>query len=92
MSNLEEYLAGTEPNKPASALRFESVSRAEEGIELHFQAMANRSYTVQFQPDCSESGWAKLQDVAASPEPHTVTVPDQTAGSRFYRIVTPAVP
>jgi hypothetical protein len=93
-SNLAEYLSGTDPNDPASRLRIESIMGLAEEALLRFQAVAGRSYTVQY-ADTLEGGWRKLMDV--EPQGETVDLelsdPGQAARtSRYYRLVTPRAP
>ncbi len=94
-SNLQEYLAGTNPQSGASRLRFESVTRAAGGVELQFTAVANRSYSILYQEALNSPTWLKLADVAAQPVTQPITVTDSSSlgqSQRYYRVVTPALP
>jgi len=92
MSNEQEYLAGTNPQDPAS--RFTQAITVDGGAPtLRFIARAGRGYTVQFSNTLG--GWTKLSDVAPQAVTGEVAVADpSTAGQakRFYRILTPALP
>jgi hypothetical protein len=91
-SNLQEYVAGTNPLDAQSRLKIDSIA-VTSGITLSFLAASNRTYTVQFTgaPDSGE--WQKLADISARPTDHVEFIPDVTASTnRFYRLVTPQQP
>jgi len=96
-SNLQEYVAGTDPTDASSVLKIESIlwnGVAGIPLKIRFTAMPNKSYTVQCQ-DYSGAFWIKLADVAADPAAHAAEVKDYGAskyGLRLYRIVTPQQP
>lgn len=94
-SNLQEYIAGTNPQSAASRLRLESVTQTAGGVELQFTAAAGRSYSILYQDSLNVGAWLKLVDVAAQPATQTIVVTDSASlaqSQRFYRIVTPAAP
>lgn len=91
-SNLHEYLAGTNPNDPASVLKL-IVLETPEGIHLRFQTVAGRSYTLQRRGDVAGSSWTNLQDFPPSPANGIGEFIDSTpsqAPQRYYRVVTPS--
>jgi hypothetical protein len=93
-SNLDEFLAGTDPRDPTSVFKFTHVSAAPEGIHLQFSTVANRSYSVQVRSNVSGT-WQKLQDIPPSSTNGVANVYDFTttnAVQRLYRAVTPALP
>jgi T5SS/PEP-CTERM-associated repeat protein len=47
MSNLQEYLAGTDPNSSASCLRIISAVRTSNDIRIEWKAVGAKSYVVQ---------------------------------------------
>ncbi len=93
-NNVQEFTAGTDPKDAQSVLRAE-VSEPNLGaattLTIRFQAMPDRSYTVQRQ-DSAGAPWIKVGDVPAGGSARPVevndTLPNQSA-TRFYRIVTP---
>ena len=93
MSNLEEYLAGTNPLDALSVLKIAfTVTNAQ---WLEFVAQTNLSYSVQWRTNLNSSLWQSLTNVSAQSLAHTVQV--NTAGSppaaeRYYRVVTPSAP
>ncbi len=92
MSNRAEYIAGTDPNDPASYLRVEpNVLTGTAAIE--FQAVSNRTYTVEFTDLLGNGVWQKLTDVLARPVTGTERIPDPDwTERRYYRVLTPYRP
>jgi hypothetical protein len=92
MTNLQEYLAGTNPQEPASALRLEIEHTVGAIPTLRFQAAANRSYTVQSRTSLGADPWSKVADFPADLVDRTVTleVPPVSAPAAYFRLVTPA--
>jgi hypothetical protein len=91
-SNLEEYIAGTDPRDARSRLRIESLSVSAKSV-LAFTAAADRSYTIQYTPGIDPAAWARLADVPARPTNHAAVVSDSSISTnRYYRLITPALP
>ena len=94
-TNFQEYLAGTDPQNASSFLRFEGIVPSAAGNEISFFAAAGRTYTVLYRDSVTAGGWQKLFNTAAPPESQMVYFTDTAGtgqGSRFYRLVTPALP
>jgi hypothetical protein len=91
-SNLAEFNAGTNPRDRTSVFKLDLTS-APGGISLNFTAIAARSYTVQFRDELSSGTWQNLTTipVGASTRVENVVAPFSGA-SRFYRVITPALP
>ncbi len=93
-TNLQEYLAGTDPQDPQSYLRIDSIHLLPGGVALRFLAVAGHSYTVQF-CDRLNTPWQKLADVQPPLVTTSVEVPDATGAAgfaHFYRLATPRLP
>ena len=92
MSNLAEFLAGTDPADFSSYLRidqtfFPGVSR------IQFAAVSNRTYSVQYSDVVPAANWQKLADVVSQPSNRVELFLDPLAHTnRFYRVVTPRQP
>ncbi len=94
-SNLAEYLAGTNPHSSADVFKAELTPPGPSGPIIRFTAIAEKTYTVQYKTTLTDPTWQRVGDVSAQGSTAIVEVPDPagaTAGQRFYRIVTPAVP
>jgi hypothetical protein len=97
MSNLQEYLAGTDPLDPLSCLQLQlrAPSPGTAGPVLSFTAMAGIDYTLQHCDDLSSGFWHRLNDIPADPTTHIVSLNEleiPPSGTRFYRVVTPLRP
>ena len=92
LTNLEEYLAGTNPQSAASTLRL-TATLGPSSVNLQFNAMAGRTYSVLYSTLLPAVAWTKLTDIAPQGTGGPVVVQDPGGGpQRFYRVVTPAVP
>ena len=92
MPNRDEYLAGTDPANPASYLRIDQNTAANQA-NLQVATISNRTYSVQFMDSVNGGPWSKLADIVASPTNRVRTIPDPVwTTNRFYRVVTPAQP
>jgi hypothetical protein len=94
LSNRQEYLAGTNPNDPASFLRIElvDVDLSTPAALLSFNAASNKTYTVQYRDTLAGAGWSRLIDIEAVLTNRFMQVTDRNpnASARFYKLVTPA--
>jgi hypothetical protein len=93
MANLQEMQAGTHPRSTSSVLSIRSVTVSDIGTLVRFEAMSGRTYTVEYAADPVLGPWLRLAEVPSGPDVREVAVPDPAQlGTRFYRLVTPAVP
>lgn len=92
LSNLQEYLAGTDHEDANSSLKFAQITVGS-NVTLTFPAVADKTYSVLYQNSPAETGWTKLTDVSASATNGLQSVTDSLGGAatRFYRLVTPAL-
>jgi hypothetical protein len=91
-SNLEEYLAGTDPSDPQSYLKIERIE-ATGSATLWFNAASNKTYTVEYTDALGSAGWSKLADVVARSTNRTESVFDPASvAHRSYRLITPRQP
>jgi hypothetical protein len=88
LTNVQEYLAGTDPNDPASSLRITSCQLAPDAasVVLQFTAVSNKAYRVEYRNEASS--WARLAEVAAASTNRAVSIPDAISPdrSRVYRV------
>lgn len=99
MSNLQEYLAGTNPNDANSVLRITTESFAVGGTStsLTWKSVPTRFYYVQKNPNLSTSSWTDSGLGLVSPAGGATTTAgftDSKAPVRFYRVeaVRPLTP
>jgi|GEM_PF-320912 len=94
MSNLAEFIAGTDPSDPSSYLKVEQ-NTVPGTATISFGAAAGRSYTIQFATRLSAApqDWQRLADFVARPTARVETVVDPDwSTNRFYRVATPRQP
>jgi hypothetical protein len=94
MTNLAEYRAGTDPTDGLSALRFNLAEYSAEEVRLGFVAMPDRSYSLQFRAAAGLGQWETLTTIPPGPNRQVEILQPVPSGSvsRFYRLVTPALP
>jgi hypothetical protein len=91
LNNREEFLAGTYPSDPASALRINSVVVTPGGAQLTFPSAPGVAYRVETRKDVGSGLWWVLADqllgTGSLLELFDPTAAAQPAG--FYRLVRP---
>ena len=95
VSNLQEFLSGTDPQDKLSYLKIGAAGPNEGNVRLTLPAVAGRSYSVQYRDLTPSSLWQKLPpDLAARTTNWVAEVLDPVGASqkRFYRLVTPLQP
>jgi len=92
ISNYQEYLAGTDPTNALSRLTATIVFSGGSS-DVSFQALSNKTYSLQFRDDFNGGSWSRLTEVFARPSNRVEVISTPSVSSnRFYRIVTPAQP
>ena len=93
MTNLQEFIAGTDPQDAQSYLKLDPVSAGFGVCVLRFVAVSNRTYSVLSKDFLDTNAWTKLQDVPARPTNRVEFVTDHNTNrpARFYRLATPSV-
>jgi hypothetical protein len=93
MTNLQEYLAGTSHLDPNSYLKLEKIIMAG-NVTLQFKAVSNHTYSVLYSTTLPNPTWLNLTNVPAQSGSLMMSVTDAQGGmqTRFYRLVTPALP
>ena len=97
MSNLGEYLSGTDPLDTNSSLKLHVLTRSPwtGRPEISFTAMPDKGYTVQYSTTAALGIWHKLSDVPTEASVRMITLDDPgalSAAIRFYRVITPIQP
>lgn len=93
MTNLQEFLAGTNPSDAASELSLQVVRSG--SLTLSFSAMAEKSYTIEYSDSLTPGSWQRLADVPAvsSPPARMIQISDpDTVTNRYYRVRSPQLP
>ena len=89
MTNLAEYIAGTNPKDPLSYLKIDKLTLGS-GAAVRFVALSNKTYTVEYTDAIGIGLWQRLADTYAISNTGPVTVVDTNfTANRFYRLATP---
>jgi hypothetical protein len=90
MKNLQEYLAGTDPQVFNSRLALFSLGSAGGNISFSFGAVSNKTYTVQYRNSLSTGAWLQLQAIPAAAFDRLLNITNAPGtATRFYQVVTP---
>ena len=89
-SDLQELIAGTDPNDSRSFLKINHITVELGQPVIQFDAVSNRTYSVQFKNSWSAASWLTLSDVEARLTNRVETVRDTNtlSAKRLYRLVT----
>jgi hypothetical protein len=90
LTNLEEYLAGTDPGLAASALAVERIEWRDGQVHLWVELVAGRYYALESGTDPGPGVWNRVQDLGVAAEGGLTEVIDGPPGdgtARYYRIV-----
>ena len=89
MTNLQEFLAGTDPKSSISTFRITNLDRVSGSPRISFPAVAGKSYQLQYSNDVLSGRWYPLVDGIFSATSTTVQIVDPgatAATKRFYRV------
>ncbi|MBI4664218.1 MAG: lamin tail domain-containing protein [Verrucomicrobia bacterium] len=93
LTNLQEYLAGTNPTNAGSVLKATVQIKSGSELVLQFNAAADRAYSIEFRDSLAAEIWQKLTDVSATPSERVVQLPIVPGSSaRFFRVVSQRAP
>jgi Tol biopolymer transport system component len=88
MSDLQEFLAGTDPTNLGSVLRVVTVSLASGGSTgLYWGASPGKSYRVEYKDDLGAATWKELSRVMATSTSASAVDASPDSSHRFYRVV-----
>ncbi len=90
MTDLQEFLAGTDPTDNGSVLSvLRLTSPGSSSTTLLWAAVPGRTYRVQFKGDLGETGWTDLPGLVTATGTTGVKADTSADGSlrRFYRVV-----
>jgi len=93
-TNMQEYLAGTDPQSDQSSLKVDQIAIHAGSVMLQFLAVSNHSYSVLFRNSLDTGMWARLGDLPArtTNRIEIIVDPEGMVTSRFYKLVTPGWP
>ena len=89
-TNLEEYLAGTNPTQAGSVLRITSIEYlGGNSVRLTFLAVSNRTYTLEYKDGLTAPAWLNLSNFSASATNRVLIIDTTVTTNRFFRLRTP---
>jgi TolB protein len=88
MSNLEEFLAGTDPTISASVLRVQIQAQisASKNVTLNWPAVLGKNYQIQFKDNLTDPVWSETAGATVVGTQGSFTIPASPA-TRFFRAV-----
>ncbi len=88
-TNFQEFVAGTDPESSASAMRIGSVTTTVNDVAISFPSVLGKIYRLEMRDSLASGAWAPLVDqFAGTGGTLTITDPGAVALSmRFYRAV-----
>ena len=89
MTNLQEFLAGTDPKNPGSRFVITSIDRPSGTPRVSFQPVAGKTYRLEYRNDLTNGTWTTLVDGIFAPNSSTIPILDPSGvglTKRFYRI------
>lgn len=94
LTNLEEYLAGTDPRDADSTLRLTARQDTPDTLVLGFHAVAGRGYSILVRDHPGSGPWRHHHTVqpATADGPISIPIAPDPAAPSYYRLVTPARP
>lgn len=92
MSNLAEYIAGTNPNDSTSKLKIASiVLDSNKIVRIEFESVAGKQYLIEYKTNLNSGLWNIVTNLTAN-STNKISIIDNTVDNirqRFYRIVIP---
>jgi hypothetical protein len=91
-SNWQEFLAGTDPRDPMSALKVTMNAQAGNAM-IRFLAASNHGYTLQYRDSLTVGSWLDLTNLGVAATNRAIIYTDSFSPSisaqRFYRVRAP---
>jgi hypothetical protein len=89
-SNLQEFMAGTNPLSAQSYLRVEQIIASDTNVLLRFTVPSNRVYRVLFKDALTDPTWSLLREVEMRSQTRSTFVQEPATNTgRFYRLAAP---
>lgn len=85
MSNLEEFIAGTDPRDASSTLKL-AIEATALNAEIRFTAVSNVSYNVEYRTSLSTGAWLNLETITAAGTNRILTITNELDATRFFRV------
>lgn len=89
LTNLQEFLAGTDPKNPTSHFAISSITSSGGSLQISFGTILGKTYQLQYRNDLATGNWLILADQIFGTG-GTIQIADPGAAGltkRFYRLV-----
>ena len=87
-TNLQEYIAHTDPTQANSALRVESFRTDGNTATISFMGVVGRQYGLERRPDVASGSWLRVATTIPDADGQvTIADPDPPTGQMYYRLV-----
>jgi hypothetical protein len=90
-TNLQEFRTGTDPQLSTSRFAISSIDRTAGNPRINFQALAGKTYRLEYRDDLVSGNWGTLVDQIFSAGAATLQIVDPGAAllsQRFYRLTS----
>ena len=89
LSNIQEYWAGTSPTDAASVLRLSAITSPDGNLVLSFDAVSNRTYSVENRLSLETGAWTNIANISSAPSNRTINITNALPPEdyRFYRLI-----
>ena len=88
LTNIEEFLLGTDPRSEASGLRIDRIEHLPGEIAITFSAIAGRGYALQRRNELQQTEWENVWTLNIAAQTSLVTaVVKSVPGQAFYRLI-----
>jgi hypothetical protein len=86
--NIDEYIAGTDPNDPKDILKLASSQKLGAAFSAEVNGKAGRIYTLQRSDNLNPDNWATITSAGplVADGPVILSDPEAPAGRAFYRV------
>jgi len=85
LSNIQEFIAGTNPNDPNSVLRVTDINTASGQVNLTWNSVAGKTYTI-YSADQINGPYTPVLTVPSAGDGQTSTILTGSASNQFYRV------
>ena len=86
-SNINEYESGTHPNDAGSVFVVEGIAVDPAGVQVSWQSVPGRSYTLQYKDKLNDPQWNPLATGVVASAETTDFIDEGISTSRFYRVI-----